>query len=109
MLLLIYRVASSSPLSAAGEERVVEQSDDRVSQPGGLYRRCISANVRRVDSPRVRYAARPSLPLRGKEGSCTIGNILQKTISNANVLVLFSFQDGVTPRIPIFPATQSGY
>jgi hypothetical protein len=106
MLLLIYRVARSSPLSAAGEERVVEQSDDRVSQPGGLYRRCISANVRRVDSPRVRYAARPSLPLRGKEGSCTIGNILQKTLSNAIVLVLLSSQEGSHTPLNSFPATR---
>jgi len=30
------------PLSAAGEERVVEQSDDRVSQPGGHDRHTLA-------------------------------------------------------------------
>jgi len=34
------RINCSYPLSAAGEERVVEQSDDRVSQPGVHYRQC---------------------------------------------------------------------
>jgi hypothetical protein len=58
------------PSFPLAEERVVERSDDRVSQPGGHYRQCISANIRRVDSPRLRCAGRPSLRLRRKEGSC---------------------------------------
>jgi hypothetical protein len=31
----LFKINCSYPLSAAGEERVVEQSDDRVSQPVG--------------------------------------------------------------------------
>ena len=75
----------SYPLSAAGEERVVERSDDRVSQAGGHYRKCISANVRRVDSPSRPSVgtARPSLPLRGKEGKAHIFNFSFKSFLNA--------------------------
>jgi len=80
----------SCPLSAAGEERAVERSNDLVSRPGGHYRQCISANVRRVDSPRVlrlKADARPSLPLRGKEGKAPIYNLATKTILKAISLI----------------------
>ena len=67
----------SYPLSAAGEERVVEQSDDRVSPLHGHNRLCITAKfaLRLLTLPYVRdCAARPS-PLRGKEGKRLIYNL----------------------------------
>src|ERR1700733_3590821 len=69
------------PSFPLAEERVVERSDDRVSQPGGHDRLpiaigSISANVRRVDSPRRCFACRPSLRLRQKEGSCSHFHVL---------------------------------
>jgi hypothetical protein len=63
------------PSFPLAEERVVKRSDDRVSK----NRQCISANVRRVDSPRLSRTygtGRPSLRLRRKEGSCSYFYVL---------------------------------
>ena len=56
-----------SPLSAAGEERVVERSKDRVSKPGGHYRQCIAASRLTPTIPYVRDWSTLS-SASGKEG-----------------------------------------
>jgi len=56
------------PSLPLAEERVNERSDVRVSQPGGHYRQCIYANVRRVDSPELRtYGASLAHPFFRKQ------------------------------------------
>src|ERR1700712_3973642 len=61
-MLLKHLFLPSFPLA---EERVVKRSDDRVSK----YTSGISANALAcIYSPRLRYACRPSLRLRRKEG-----------------------------------------
>jgi hypothetical protein len=56
----------SNPLFCL-QKRVVERSNDRVSKLCERhYRLCISVNAWRVDSPRLRYAGRPSLRQAGK-------------------------------------------
>jgi len=46
-------ILPSFPLAG---ERVVERSNDRVSQTAVHDRQCIGANVLRVDSPQLRFA-----------------------------------------------------
>jgi hypothetical protein len=75
----------SYPLSAAGEERVVEQSDDRVSQPVGHYRQCISANALRglLTLPNCVGDCSTLTSASGKEGKALICNFSHKAILNA--------------------------
>jgi hypothetical protein len=69
--LMLNRLSESCnyPLSGEAEERVDQRSVVGVSRPGGHYRQCTSANVRRVDSPGRCFARPPSLHLRWKEGN----------------------------------------
>ncbi len=55
-------MVKNNPLSTEGRERVVQHSADRVSP------RLCQVITRAVDSPRHRFARRPSLCLWHKEG-----------------------------------------